>query len=328
MTAPEISVVIASYNRAPFLRRCLAQLRAQTLRSFEVIIADDGSTDGTAAEIEEIARAHPSFALRVLRSETNAGANAARNRGVQAARGTLIALLDSDCLPEPGWLEALAEPFSDPRVAAAVGTTFNVAPKNIYELAYKGTSLLPERRRASRLTAGNLIVRREVLLRFPLDEDVKYGCNEEGLFLRLRSAGLEAVYVPGAIVRHDHPYDRASYFARARILGRATAWLVYKFYLPQRLDLLPFLLAYLSLPFMLLTPKLAAVAALFFTAGAAALIYNELARKRKTVSEMLLCFPVVWVYYQIRLCAYVRELTRLHLFPNGIRRERLEAASR
>ena len=86
----KISVVIPTYNRAELLPRALASVNAQTLSPDEVIVVDDGSTDGSR---ELIATRHPE--CRYLRQE-NRGVSAARNLGIREARGEWIALLDSD----------------------------------------------------------------------------------------------------------------------------------------------------------------------------------------------------------------------------------------
>ncbi len=85
----EVSVVIPAYNREALLRRAVESARAQTRPPVEVIVVDDGSADGTAALAE-------SLGARVIRHGSNRGAAAARNTGIAAARGDLIAFLDSD----------------------------------------------------------------------------------------------------------------------------------------------------------------------------------------------------------------------------------------
>lgn len=93
---PRVSIVIPVYNRADCLGRTLESALAQTYRDFETIVVDDGSTDGTS---ELVARRFPG--VRLIRLERNAGPSVARNRGVAAARGALIAFLDSDDLWSP-----------------------------------------------------------------------------------------------------------------------------------------------------------------------------------------------------------------------------------
>jgi glycosyltransferase involved in cell wall biosynthesis len=90
--APLVSVIIPTYNRAGLVRQALASVKAQTYRDFEIVVVDDGGTDGTyealAADQE----------LRVQRHPRRRGVAAARNTGVAAARGEWLAFLDSDDL--------------------------------------------------------------------------------------------------------------------------------------------------------------------------------------------------------------------------------------
>jgi glycosyltransferase involved in cell wall biosynthesis len=97
---PAVSVVIPAYNVQRFIRQALDSVLAQSYQDFEVLVIDDGSTDGTA----EIA-AEYGEPVRVLRQE-NAGPSAARNHGVREARGDFVAFLDADDLWRP---EKLAE---------------------------------------------------------------------------------------------------------------------------------------------------------------------------------------------------------------------------
>jgi glycosyltransferase involved in cell wall biosynthesis len=112
-----VSVVVPVYNRGASIRWTLDSVLAQTFPSFEVIVVDDGSSDDTAACI---ATHYPS--VRLLRQERNGGAPAAVNRGVAAARGELIAFLDSDDLWSPDKLALQVEDF-DRHPEAAVSFT-------------------------------------------------------------------------------------------------------------------------------------------------------------------------------------------------------------
>ena len=90
--APLVSVIIPTYNRAGLVQQALASVKAQTFRDFEIVVVDDGSTDGT----DEVLSAEPE--LLVLRHPCCQGVAAARNTGVAAAQGEWLAFLDSDDL--------------------------------------------------------------------------------------------------------------------------------------------------------------------------------------------------------------------------------------
>jgi glycosyltransferase involved in cell wall biosynthesis len=106
----EVSVVIATYNQKERLRLVLAGLRAQSFPAcqFEVIVVDDGCTDGTGEMLDEIGRKMP---LTIIHLRPNQGRCQARNRGVSAAQGQVVAFLDGDALPHPEWLQSHREAF-------------------------------------------------------------------------------------------------------------------------------------------------------------------------------------------------------------------------
>jgi glycosyltransferase involved in cell wall biosynthesis len=108
------SVVIPTYNRAELLRIALDSVFAQTFTDYEVIVVDDGSTDGTWEELQALGSR-----IHVLRQQ-NAGPGAARNLGVAEARGDYIAFLDSDDLWFPWTLEIYAEILGNERKPAFI----------------------------------------------------------------------------------------------------------------------------------------------------------------------------------------------------------------
>ena len=112
--SPQISVIVPTFNRAHALGRAVSSILEQTYRSFELIIVDDGSTDGT----EMLAKGISDPRLHYIRQE-NGGVSLARNTGIAAASGELIAFLDSDDEAAPQWLEKLASLFTDPGVGLA-----------------------------------------------------------------------------------------------------------------------------------------------------------------------------------------------------------------
>lgn len=102
--APALSLVVPVYNVAAFLPRCLESLASAPAAATEVILVDDGSTDECPGILAEWARAHPN--AQVVRQD-NGGLSAARNTGIEQARGRYLAFVDSDDYFDPGYHERL-----------------------------------------------------------------------------------------------------------------------------------------------------------------------------------------------------------------------------
>ena len=116
---PALSFIVAAHDVEPYLARCLDSLVAQTVRDIEVIVVDDGSTDGTAAVLASYAHRHPTL-VHALRQE-NGGPSAARRSGFARARGRWVAFVDGD-----DWVsERMAELFLQ---QARAGADFVYAP--------------------------------------------------------------------------------------------------------------------------------------------------------------------------------------------------------
>ncbi|MCW5558253.1 MAG: glycosyltransferase [Verrucomicrobiae bacterium] len=117
-SAPRVSVVIASYNGAATLRTCLQSLEHLHYPDYEVILVDDGSTDATRQIVEEF----PS--VRYFRHAVNQGLSVARNTGIAAASGEIIAFTDSDCRADEDWLYYLIGDLLNSRFAGIGGHNF------------------------------------------------------------------------------------------------------------------------------------------------------------------------------------------------------------
>lgn len=111
---PLISVVIPLYNKAGFILQALSSVASQSDASFEIVVVDDGSTDGSAEVVKRVGLS----SLRLI-EQANAGVSAARNRGVVAAEGTWIALLDADDLWSHDHLAGLLHAVDGTRAIAA-----------------------------------------------------------------------------------------------------------------------------------------------------------------------------------------------------------------
>lgn len=112
---PVVSVVVACYNGARTLKACLESLERQRYPGFEVILVDDGSTDSTP----DIAALFPR--VRLIRHAENRGLSTARNTGIEAARGEIVAFTDADCRADEDWLHYLVNDLSGGRYAGIGG---------------------------------------------------------------------------------------------------------------------------------------------------------------------------------------------------------------
>src|SRR5262245_38813990 len=117
---PFVSVIVPTWNRAPFLRQLLNALSFQVYPSdrLEVLVMDNSSTDNTEEVVSEAA-ARFEFSLRYCR-KLNDGPAASRNRGAELATGEILAFTDSDCLPVPGWIASAVAHF-EPGVGVVCG---------------------------------------------------------------------------------------------------------------------------------------------------------------------------------------------------------------
>jgi len=121
MASVTISVIIPLYNKQREIGDTLRSVLAQTLQPTEIVVVDDGSTDGSAGAVRAIASP-----LVKLVTQANAGVCAARNRAIAESTGDLIALLDADDTWEPGFLEEIASMAAEFPGCGIYSTAFNI----------------------------------------------------------------------------------------------------------------------------------------------------------------------------------------------------------
>ena len=176
-----VSVIVPVYNRARFLRDALESIYSQTYRSFEVVVVDDGSTDDSA----EVARSFPG--VRCL-TQTNQGVSVARNVGIQATRGELVAFLDSDDIWLPEKLQMQVD-YLHSFLQVDYCLTY---VKNFLEPGCACPAWLPARwldEERPSMGTSTLLTRRRVLNRIGLfDPSLKIGEDTDWL-LRAQNAG-------------------------------------------------------------------------------------------------------------------------------------------
>lgn len=201
----DVSVIIPTYNRPDSLRACLNSLKEQHFGDdWEVIVVDDGGKEDLtilAGEFEE------SLNLSVIRQD-NEGPAAARNRGVQSARGEYVAFLDDDCEPDIDWLAKLYS-NSGNRVMAG-GKTGNKLTNNPFsEASQQLVSFLYREWEGTPwyfFTSNNFMLQRRIFLDIGgFDEKFPTSAGEDREFCaRFQARGNTLYHVSNAIVKHAH----------------------------------------------------------------------------------------------------------------------------
>jgi GT2 family glycosyltransferase len=239
--SPELSVCVITWNSRDKLADCLAAVpEACAPESFEVVLVDNGSSDGTVTMVEE---RFPD--ARLIRNSGNRGVSRARNQALGAAKGEFLLILDDDTIPKPGSLSGLAESLRARPDVGIVGPRLE-GPGGKLQLSCRRfhNGLTPFMRRLSflRLVESSRALRAYLLadwdhatwrevdhvigacqafsrctyeLLGPLDERMFYGWEDTDYCVRARRAGLRVLYSPEQVVVHaERRVTRSQPFGR------------------------------------------------------------------------------------------------------------------
>lgn len=214
-----VGVVVVNWNRRKLLQACLDSLARQCHDDFEVVVVDNGSTDGSPALVEEMAKTFP-VSLRLIANASNLGFCAANNQGIFSMGSELVALLNNDGEAEPGWLEAL-ERIIRSEMDVGMAASKILVWEDPTRIDKCGHLIYPDgqnRGRGSGQTDHGQFDRMEEVL-WPdgcaamyrramledvggFDEDFFAYADDAELGLRARWAGWRCWYTPDAVVRH------------------------------------------------------------------------------------------------------------------------------
>jgi len=220
----DFSIIVPTFNRPRQLEDCLSALTAlrYAVDRFEVIVVDDGSA-------EPVGRAVALFGnllnVSVVRQE-NAGPAAARNRGVEHARGAWLAFTDDDCLPNADWLQTLACRLDKRPNCVVGGHTVNGLSDNlcsamsqiIIDVVYRYYNVRPEQ--ALFFATNNLAMSREIFHKVG-GFDASFTTAEDRDFCdRCLCSGIQLVYAPECVVYHRHSLSYLSFCRQHFNYGR------------------------------------------------------------------------------------------------------------
>jgi len=206
---PFFSVIIPTYNRRERLRAAVDSVLAQTFRDFELIVVDDGSTDGTEGLLEGYGSS-----LRALR-QANRGVSAARNAGISIASSPHIALLDSDDLWLPGKLEMQAAYIRDhPGILIHQceetwirnGRRVNPGRRHIKPEGM----IFPQSLDLCLISPSSVVIRRDLLERTGLFDEALPACEDYDLWLRITLREKVGMLGKALVIKHGGHEDQLS----------------------------------------------------------------------------------------------------------------------
>jgi GT2 family glycosyltransferase len=220
---PRISVVVCIYNGETTVRDCCEGLRALDYPDYEVIIVDDGSTDATAAIAAE-------FGFQIIRTE-NSGLSRARNTGLQAATGEIVAYTDGDARPDPDWLRYLASAFMTTTHVGIGG--WNIAPAGdgwIAECVANAPGgpmhVLLSDAEAEHIPGCNMAFRKAALESIGgFDPQFRAAGDDVDVCWRLQERGETLGFSAGGMVWHHHRDSLRAYWKQQKGYGKAEAML-------------------------------------------------------------------------------------------------------
>ena len=223
---PRVSVVVCSYNGGSTLRQCLESLERLDYPDYEVIVVDDGSTDNTRAILADFPN------VRAIH-QPNCGLSVARNVGLQAATGSIVAYTDSDCFADAHWLTHLVYHFQK-STAAAVGGP-NLTPEDgrlaacVAAAPGQPTHVLESDQVAEHIPGCNMAFRREALLAINGFEPIYRKAGDDvDVCWRLQQAGYWISFAPGAFVWHHRRQNPRAYLKQQAGYGEAEALLSFQ----------------------------------------------------------------------------------------------------
>jgi cellulose synthase/poly-beta-1,6-N-acetylglucosamine synthase-like glycosyltransferase len=223
---PRVSVVVCTHNGSRTIRECLEGLRRLDYPDLEVIVVDDGSSDGTAEIVGE-------YDVRLISTE-NEGLSNARNIGLAAATGEIVAYLDDDAYPDPHWLHYLAAAFETSEHAGVGGP--NIPPGGdgliadcIANAPGGPIHVLLSDRVAEHIPGCNMAFRKDRLKAIGgFDPQFRVAGDDVDVCWRLQECGWTLGFHPAAMVWHHRRNSVLTYWKQQRGYGRAEAMLKHK----------------------------------------------------------------------------------------------------
>lgn len=219
---PAISVVLITYNRVNELINCINSLSSQTLKDFEIVLVDNGSTDGTPEFIED---KHPE--VRMIRLPYNKGVPEARNIGAVNSKGNLLFFLDDDATIEKDTLQKIYKRFENDQSTSIVACNL---------VDNEGKPLINRKYDKQYHTAdfpgGAVAIKKDIFQQLGYyPSNFFYASEETDLSFRIYNAGFYIKYCPEILVFHNTSVSEGLSWRRIYYCTRNNIWVAWK-YLP------------------------------------------------------------------------------------------------
>jgi len=220
---PKVTVVVAAYNSGRTIDKCLKSLMTLNYPDYEVIVVNDGSTDDT----EEIAKLYP---FRLITTE-NRGVSSARNEGLFAATGEIVAYIDSDARADPDWLAYLVTNYLTSDVDGVGGPNFapsedNWIAKCVYRSPGGPTQVMLDDVYSEHIPGCNMSFRKEALEEIGGFNPIFTAAGDDvDICWRLLDKGYKIGFSPSAVVWHHRRPSAKAYWKQQVGYGRSEALL-------------------------------------------------------------------------------------------------------
>jgi len=204
MQEPYISVVVSCYNKREIIGECIRSILNQNYENYELIVVDDGSTDGSIEAIKKF----NSIQMKVIQIR-HKGVSAAKNTGIKHARGSIVLFIDGDCILDKEGLRELSKSFSSPEIGCVGGRLLAINSQN---LIAKTVELMQNGVERKWPFGANVAYRREALEKIGgFDEHMEAG-EDVDLFLRAVKLGFCYIFNPNLTAKTFNPSSLSALF--------------------------------------------------------------------------------------------------------------------
>lgn len=216
--SPLVSIILPCYNAEKVVKRCVRNFLGTSYKNFEMILIDDGSKDNTYKEITDNFGSNPK--IKILQNSQNLGIARTKNKGIRAAKGKYIAVLETDMEVEPDWLTHIVESMEkDPSVGGVQAKELDLENRNLIQMA--GLLFIPHtfwvinvglskrkeefnKEMIVGIGTGGCVVRKDILEKINYyDEKMAYGQGDADSNWGIWMLGYKTMMQPKSIIYHD-----------------------------------------------------------------------------------------------------------------------------